>query len=80
MANKPAPQRIGGKVVGTGAIADNSAVTVNQEQKDWDDYLKANPGERRTFDSTRMKKWKTDRDAAKPKGLTDIQMSGVQRK
>lgn len=76
---KVAPQRVGGRIVGTGATADNSAVTVNREQQDWDDYTKAT-GKRRTFDSTEMMAWKKKRDAAKAPGLTDIKMAGVQRK
>ena len=57
-----APQRIGGRVVGTGATADNSAVTVNREQQDWNDYTKAT-GKKRTFDSSEMMSWKKKRDA-----------------
>lgn len=79
MAQGAKPQIIGGRKVGTGAIADNSAVTVNREQQDWDDYTKAT-GKRRTFDSTDMIAWKKKRDAEKAKGLTSIQMPGVQRK
>lgn len=57
-----APQRIGGRVVGTGATADNSATTVNREAEDWKAYSKAT-GKPRTFDSTGMMDWKKKRDA-----------------
>lgn len=59
---KPQAQYVGGRKVGTGAVADNSASTVNREQKDWDDYTKAT-GKKRTFDSTDMLSWKRRRDA-----------------
>lgn len=61
--NRVAPQRVGGRIVGTGATADNSAVTVSREADDWKAYTKAT-GKPRTFDSTGMMDWKKKRDAS----------------